>query len=466
MPTIRLPYNYQPRSYQRRIYAAWQRGVRRFLLVMHRRSGKTKTLINLMPLAMQREVGNYAHVFPTLKQAKDVVWRGLDHTGFPYLGHFPAALLGNDPNTSEARVTWYNGSTYTLYGTDRNVDALVGGNVRGVLWDEWSLQNPLARDYTRPILTENGGWEAICLTPRGENHAYDLYEAVKHDPAWHVEYLTVQDTRRDAPGESGAPVITQAAIEAERRELQARGEQNAEAIIQQEYYLSWQAPMPGAYYAQQMLEAKQQGRITSILWDPQRPVATYWDMGTSKAHDTNTIWFVQQQGNAVLLIEYYEAANYGMEHYAGVLRERPYQYSGHWAKDGDLDVADWGTGKTRQEIAQNFGITFRGVPEIPLVDGINASRALLPRCVFDAERCRKGLNALRSYKRKWDEVKRTFADHPEHDWASHGADSFRYLAIGISEQLDTRRERVSRARLAFSPWDVGQERPRARMEGR
>src|SRR4029077_7304534 len=54
---------------------------------------------------------------------------------------------------------------------------------------------------------------------------------------------------------------------------------------------------------------------------------------------------------------------------------------------------------------------------------------------FDAARCQRGIDALRSYCADWDEHLRTFRKTPKHDWASHGSDAFRYLAMSWREPM-------------------------------
>jgi hypothetical protein len=67
-------------------------------------------------------------------------------------------------------------------------------------------------------------------------------------------------------------------------------------------------------------------------------------------------------------------------------------------------------------------------------DGINAVRTTLPVSYFDAEECAEGLKALKAYRKEWDEDRACFKDKPRHDWASDGADAFRYLSVGWKEQ--------------------------------
>jgi hypothetical protein len=77
----------------------------------------------------------------------------------------------------------------------------------------------------------------------------------------------------------------------------------------------------------------------------------------------------------------------------------------------------------------------RIVPAHALQDGINAARLTIPLARFDAARCARGIDALKSYQAEWDESLRTFKKTPLHDWASHGADAFRYLAMSWREVM-------------------------------
>jgi len=160
------------------------------------------------------------------------------------------------------------------------------------------------------------------------------------------------------------------------------------------------------------------------------PVETTWDLGMS---DRMTIWFSQSlRTGEIRLIDYYEHEGEGIQHYAQVLQqrasERGYVYGTHWAPH-DINVRELGTGKTRLETAKALGVKFSVVPSIPWKDGIDATRAMLSRCWFDATRCDVGLQALTLYRKAWDEKLQQFKDTAVHDWSSHGADAFRYLAV-------------------------------------
>ena len=464
MPPVELPYKYAPRSYHRRIYKALDQGCLHVMCVLHRRAGKTESLVSYAPKPMCKQKGNYAHVFPTLKQGREIVWDGIGRGGLRYLEHFPAPLLYGTPNKSELKVTLIDmqdpetpGSTYQIHGTDHNVNSLVGGATRGVIWDEYSLQNPLGRDYAKPILAENGGWEVIVFTPRGENHAYDLYQFAQQEPGWHVEYLTVEDTRRDGPGEDGSPVVSYETIEADRREMLARGREDADAIIDQEYFLAWHVPIPGSYFGKEMKWLEQHGRIGHVPYDPRYPVMTAWDIGIN---DLNAIFFFQviPGTGEVHFIDYCQGASIALapargkhwrddENWIGLVRAKPYEYDHskvllpttresyerHYGPH-DLDNREYSSGKTRVGIAREHGFHFTVLPHPGpggFEDGIAACRQLLRRSYFDREKCKLGLSALRNFHREWDDEAHTYKNQPVHDWSSNGAAAFRYAAVGL-----------------------------------
>ena len=114
------------------------------------------------------------------------------------------------------------------------------------------------------------------------------------------------------------------------------------------------------------------------------------------------------------------------------LARKDYVYGTHNAPH-DIEVRELGSGKSRRETAYDLGINFRVVPKLPLEDGIHAAKMILPRCWFDAERCRPALESLRHYHRAYNEKLRSFRNTPVHDFSSHAADAFRYLSVGIKE---------------------------------
>ena len=426
---ITVPYRFEARSYQLPLLRFFEQGGLRAASAQHRRAGKSKLALNVTIPMMLGRVGLYLHTFPIAAQARKILWDGIDRDGMRFLDHFPPELVVQK-NETEMSVTLTNGSIWQLWGTDY-YDRLVGTNPVGVVYDEYALQDPRARQFLQPALRENAGWELIVGTFRGRNHFWKLLESVKKNPAWYTSVLTVNDTRRDAEGEDGSPVISPADIEADRRDGMD------EELIRQEYFLNVDIGLVGGYYSRQLECARQEGRITSVPYDPAYPVETWWDLGVA---DATAIVFTQSVGNTIHVIDCLEMSGEGLGYYAHEIRNRGYQYGRFEAHHAPFDIAvtEWGSGKTRMEMAEEAGIFFNLVPRLPRADGINAARAFFDKCAFDSERCEPLLNALSNYHKEFDEHAKLFRDTPAHDWSSHFADAFRYLAVGWQPPVNER----------------------------
>ena len=188
---------------------------------------------------------------------------------------------------------------------------------------------------------------------------------------------------------------------------------------------AFKASTEGAYYGSQMLEAWQEKRVTTVPVDRALLVDTWWDLGMN---DETFVWFVQRNGYEIRLVDCYKNSGEGLPHYAAVLdewrREHGVVYGRHIAPH-DINVRELNTGKSRLETAAGLGIRFEVAPMLPVVDGIEAARAALPRCVFDEERCVDGIRGLEHYRKEWNETLGVYRNQPLHDWASHPADAFR-----------------------------------------
>lgn len=405
MLTIRLPYNYTPRPYQVPLWHAFEAGTRRLLSIWHRRAGKDKTFINLCAVQSQRRVGAYYYFLPTYSQGKKIIWDGMDASGFRFLHHFPQELWAGNPNQTEMKLRLKNGSIFQIVGSD-NIDSIMGTNPVGCVFSEFSLQDPKGWDFVRPILRENKGWAAFNGTPRGKNHLYRLHQIAEKNPEWFSEILSISNTG----------VLDEEDIQAERDAGMA------EELIQQEFYCSFDSGMQGAYYTDQFALLEERGQITEVPYDESVAVDTWWDIGFK---DSTAIWFVQEMpGGRVNVIDYRELQGKGLPYYIKFLREQEYIYRYHYAP-WDFGHHEWSSGKTRHETALNFDVRFRIGPKLHIQEGIDACRRLLPKCWFDKDRCADGLDAMRSYRKLWDERMQKFRDEPYHDWSSHGADAFR-----------------------------------------
>ncbi len=427
MTEISIPNDWEPRPHQLPFFQAMDGGIKRACMVWHRRAGKDSSVLNFTAKEMFSRVGNYWHLFPKQRQARKAIWNGIDGQGRKILQQvFPEAVRTRTDGT-EMMIEVASGATWQLCGSD-NYDSLVGSNPVGVVFSEWSLCDPNAWDYVRPMLAENGGWAIFIYTSRGKNHGYTLYNMAKKSDNWFSELLTVNDTKRP----DGSPVIGPRIIQEEREEGMS------EEMIQQEYYCSFDAQIPGAIYAKQMAAARDDGRIGSIPIEPMLPVHTAWDLGIS---DNMSIWLFQVFAAEVRLIAYYENNNEGIEHYIQWLQEFKAKHGigfGQHLAPHDIEVRELTTGKSRKETAVKMGIKFRTVkrPKIKS-EGHQAVRKIFPRLWLDDKRAEHGINGLSSYQYEWDDKKKVFHSTPLHDWASHPADSLQTLALGWTEQMNS-----------------------------
>jgi len=183
----------------------------------------------------------------------------------------------------------------------------------------------------------------------------------------------------------------------------------------------------GAYYNIEMRDARAAGRISTVPYDKALPVVTAWDLGIG---DSTAIVFCQFFGAEVRVIDFYENSGVGLDHYANVLQSKGYIYDQHILPH-DVRVKELGSGKSRYETLMNLGVTpITIAPQLGVDDGIQAVRSMLDKCWFDAEKTEHLVEALRAYHREYDDQRMTWKGRPEHDWASHPADAFRYLAVG------------------------------------
>jgi phage terminase large subunit len=185
----------------------------------------------------------------------------------------------------------------------------------------------------------------------------------------------------------------------------------------------------GSYYTEEMRRAKNEGRIGNVAYERSKNVVTAWDLGIG---DSTAIWFVQYIGAEIRVIDYFEGSGVGLDYYAKVLQDKGYVYDTHILPH-DVQVRELGTGKSRLEILRTLGLNNIDIaPKLMIDDGIQSVRSILDKCWFDEKKCERGIDCLVNYQREYDDTGQTWRQRPKHDWSSHGADAFRYLAIGYS----------------------------------
>jgi hypothetical protein len=167
-------------------------------VVWHRRAGKDSATLNMTARDMFQRVGTYWHLFPEQTQARRAIWNGIDGSGRRIVDQFLPPEVRKRRSDQEMLIETVNGSMWQMAGSD-NYDSLVGSNPVGVVFSEWSLANPEAWEYIRPIIVENNGWALFIYTPRGRNHGHRTYQNALSSDGWFAERLTVDDTGLIAP---------------------------------------------------------------------------------------------------------------------------------------------------------------------------------------------------------------------------------------------------------------------------
>lgn len=431
MTQIQLPYNWKPKPHQVPLFNYLQNDGKRAVCVWHRRSGKDMTALHWTVQASTQRRGIYWHMLPTMVQGRRVIWNGQDNTGQRFLEAFPGwheyeyqsqkqtGIIKHIRN-DEMKIELINGSMWQVVGSD-NYDHLIGSNPVGIVFSEYAVAVPEAWDFIRPILAANSGWAIFIYTPRGHNHGLKMLDNARVNENWFDQLLTVDDTG----------MISDEIIQAEREGGMS------ESMIQQEFYCSFDAPLQGAFYSDEMMKVSDEKRICFMPHDLHAKVETWWDIGIG---DATAIWWVQRVGTEIHLIDYYENVDKGLPHYVNILEEKRLEYkllySDHVFPQ-DIQAREFGTGKTREEVLRGLGIKPVVCPMHRVEDGIEATRNMLSRCFFDSKKCDRGIQALRQYRRErlvkmekgeGDDIPH-YRNIPVHDWTSHAADAFRYGAI-------------------------------------
>ena len=409
MPELRLSevkeicIPYDPRPQQLEIHNAIEQ--HRFTVVVaHRRMGKTVSAINhLIKAAIQCEKPNprFAYIAPTYGQAKRVAWDYIQEYTRP---------LGAIYNVAELRADFW-GRRISLYGSD-NPDSLRGQYFDGVVLDEIGDQNPkIWNEIIRPALADRLGWALFIGTPKGNNHFMDLRDRAAETEGWALLEFKASETK----------VLPESELKAAQLEM-------GEDKYAQEFECSFNAAVEGSYYGKIINDLEKDGRFTSIPTDSLCRSVVAWDLGMG---DSTAIWVAQLAGKEVRVIDCVENHGVGLAWYVDWLREHGYdgyeQILPH-----DVEVRELGTGKSRKEVLMEAGLDITVARRLSVADGIQAVRQLLPRCWFD-KKTKQGTDALRNYRREHDEKRNVFYEKPLHDWSSHFADSFRYLAVGLDE---------------------------------
>jgi len=397
---IKIPY--KPREPQLQIHKALDEN--RFVVgVAHRRMGKTVAALNqLIKASLKNSLQNprYAYIAPTYSQAKRVAW--------DYLTHFVRPLEA-EANIAELRVDFL-GRRIQLYGSD-NPDSLRGQYFDGVVLDEIGDQNPkIWNEIIRPALADRKGWCLFIGTPKGNNHFKELFDRASQEDGWNALEFKASETK----------LLDQDELLAARKEM-------GDDKYNQEFECSFNAAVEGSYYGKLLNDLEEEGRMCEITRDDLCKSFVAWDLGMG---DSTALWICQVTGQETRLLDYVENHGQGLDWYVNWLKENNW-HKAEQLLPHDVEVRELGTGKSRLEVLREAGLDVRVLPRLSVDDGIQAVRRMIPKCWFNMPKVKQGLDCLRNYRREYDEKRNIFYDKPLHDWASHGSDSFRYLALGM-----------------------------------
>ena len=383
-------------------------------VVAHRRCGKTVAAVHELVLrALQSTKKNprYGYVSPFRQQSKNIAWT--------YIKDCTRSFAVNI-RESDLRVELPNGAWISLYGSD-NPDALRGVYFDGLIIDEFGDCRPtLWAEVIVPTLADRKGWAVVMGTPKGENQFYDFFKLSKESHDWFSLELRASQTG----------IIDEA-------ELAKMKAVMSEAQYDQELECSFSAPVLGSYYAGIIETLEKKGQIAPGVgkYDPAFPVFAATDLGFT---DSCAWWFWQPRPDGIAVIEYYENHSQPLQHYFDYLDNTGYEfetiYLPHDAKARTLQ-----TGRsTVEQFLRHYEGTTVNVDVVPLLKkmhGIDATRLVLPMCWFDLNKTKIGIEALRTYRRKYDPVKKVFSNEPLHDWSSNGSDAARYMSLVCKDRL-------------------------------
>lgn len=382
----------------------------RALLILGRIGGEAWGVARGLPKELRRPGLRVACGRETMKSIEDSVHQLLED-------QIAAMGLQSFYRIGKKEIVGRNGTSFTFHGLrDRSVHNIKSLESADILWNEEG-QNTSKKSWTTVIPTIRRRGSEIWVSFNPELESDETYQRFVVNPP--PGCVTVKTTYRDNPflsDESRAAIAHMKATDPDTYEHVYEG--------------VCKAAVAGAIYREQLVAAEKEKRITRVPYDPVRPVDTFWDLGFG---DNVSIWFAQAIGFEFRLVDFVSDSLKDLSFYLKELASRPYLYGRHYLPHDAQNRTLAAGGRSIQQQVEGAGHRVEIVPNISLVDGIAAARTIFNRCWFDQEKCGDGIQALKHYHYKFDEQLGTFTKEPQHDWASHPADAFRYLAVAIKE---------------------------------
>ena len=418
-----MEIDYKPRNWADQFHNSLKRWI---VIIICRRAGKTTAVLNhLQKGCAGIRDSKFAYIAPSYKMAKRIAW--------DIVKSISRDIPGKEYNEAELTIKYPNGSKLYLLGSE-NVDSLRGMSLWGVAFDEYA-QHPqnLFSEVISKCLADHLGYAIFVGTPKGKGLLYQTYKTALAGPEkWTVIYKTIDDLLREEEGETINNL--KKALEDEKK-LVAEGLMSQDEF-NQEWYCSFEASIKGAYYSEQIAEARREGRIKAVPYDKALRTHIVLDLGVGQALAAG---FYQRIGREVHKIDYWEGEGQeGIPSAIKVFQNKPYIY-GKIFVPHDATGTEQSTEKTRlqtlKELWPQMASNVLVVPKIFIDDGIGKAKLMFSRLWIDINNCSNWLDLISQYRREFDEERKMFVERPYHDFTSHAADELRYAAL-VENRMD------------------------------
>lgn len=424
---ITIPYNFTPRHYQlpvfQSVFDQSSAKKKKHIVMMSRRLGKTLSLLHILSTAMTRRVGNYLMLLPYATQARSVVWTGKTNDDISIIDAvFPRQLV-ESINHSSMTIKLINGSMLRISGAD-NVDALVGNNFIGIVFDEAARIKADVLGYLLPIVeAHEDGWIIFSSTPIFGSWFTKMYfdESRAENSIYSIHTCNIY--------ESG--IFTEERIAQIKQDYINRyGPDDGNALFNTEYALDIQGSNAGSFYG-----AILQSNIDNIRSvEPVGEVYASWDLGHN---DSNVISVFNKIGKQLVLIDVISGSGRTVQdYYRSDVSKLPYKIKCHYLPHDGAQVRGYTTKTTARDALLQLGAVVKIIPKSnSVLDDINAVREQLPNIIFNNKPSVSFMrDKLKAYSKKLRDGVVVGHDHCDF------ADSFRYMVLSsrmIRNQVET-----------------------------
>ena len=408
--------SFPARGYQKLLIEFFRAGGKSAFCVWHRKSGKDRTATFIESERMFERVGLYWHALPKYEDARRVIWDAITIDGRKLIDvNFPREIIKKKLD-HDMKIETINGSIWQPIGAD-NFDSLVGAFPVHVTYSEFPLMDPRARGYIRPAIAMAQGTELFIGTPRGYNHAHDLWQYALGQKDWFTSLLTADDTG----------VFEHDFLAHELKQYQAiYGVHDGEALFRQEFYCAWEAANVGSILGRYVESAEREGRINDDIHHDTAGAGIEISSDIGRRH-ISSWWFWQPLVGGFNLVDYDEDAGLDAQEWIERLKQRigTRKLTRVWLPHDARARTFAAPHSPIEQFMAAFGVDKVGIsPETKKQHSINAARSVFKFCNFNRTRCAQGLAALRAWSYEFDEERKQFSREPVQDWSTDAADAF------------------------------------------